>query len=55
MFFRSAPIARIAVWVRSVTVTSMMFIMPMPPTMREMAAMPPKRPAGLEPPSVESI
>ena len=33
------PISR----VRSVTVTSMMFMMPMPPTRREMAAMPPRR------------
>ena len=33
------PISR----VRSVTVTSMMFMMPMPPTIREMAAMPPSR------------
>ena len=29
--------------VRSVTVTSMMFIMPMPPTMSDMLAMPPSR------------
>ena len=36
MAFRM-PISR----VRSVTVTSMMFIMPMPPTTREMAAIPP--------------
>ncbi len=34
---RRIPISR----VRSVTVTSMMFMMPMPPTSREMAAMPP--------------
>ena len=34
---RRMPISR----VRSVTVTSMMFMMPMPPTTREMAAMPP--------------
>ena len=33
------PISR----VRSVTVTSMMFIMPMPPTMSDMLAMPPSR------------
>ena len=35
---RRMPISR----VRSVTVTSMMFMMPMPPTSREMAAMPPR-------------
>jgi hypothetical protein len=34
---RRIPISR----VRSVTVTSMMFMIPMPPTSREMAAMPP--------------
>ena len=33
------PISR----VRSVTVTSMMFMMPIPPTISEMAAMPPRR------------
>ena len=33
------PISR----VRSVTDTSMMFMMPMPPTTREMAAMPPRK------------
>ena len=38
------PISR----VRSVTVTSMMFMMPMPPTTREMAAMPPKRMVSTE-------
>ena len=38
MAFRM-PISR----VRSVTVTSMMFIMPMPPTMSEMLAIPPSR------------
>ena len=32
--------------VRSVTVTSMMFMMPMPPTIREMLAMPPRRMAS---------
>ena len=37
------PISR----VRSVTVTSMMFMMPMPPTSREMAAMPPRHHALL--------
>ena len=43
MELRWAPMARrmpISL-VRSVTVTSMMFMMPMPPTSREMAAMPP--------------
>ena len=43
MLLRSAPIARrmpISL-VRSVTVTSMMFMMPMPPTSRLIAAMPP--------------
>ena len=45
MLLRSAPMAlRIPISrVRSVTVTSMMFIMPMPPTAREMAAMPPRK------------
>ena len=40
---RSAPMARRMPIsrVRSVTVTSMMFMMPMPPTSSEMAAMPP--------------
>ena len=33
------PISRI----RSVTETNMMFMTPMPPTIREMAAMPPRR------------
>ena len=33
------PISRM----RSVTETSMMFMTPMPPTMREIAAMPPRR------------
>ena len=44
MLFRSAPMAlRIPIsLVRSVTVTSMIFMMPMPPTSREMAAMPPR-------------
>ena len=43
MLLRSAPMAlRMPISrVRSVTVTSMMFMMPMPPTSREMAAMPP--------------
>ena len=37
---RRMPISR----VRSVTVTSMMFMMPMPPTSSEMAAMPARTP-----------
>ena len=43
MFLRFAPMAfRIPISrVRSVTETSMMFIMPMPPTSSEMPAMPP--------------
>ena len=38
------PISR----VRSVTDTSMMFMMPMPPTIREMAAMPPRSTARMD-------
>ena len=30
-------------WVRSVTVVSMMFMMPIPPTISEMPAMPPRK------------
>ena len=43
ILLRSAPMAfRIPIsLVRSVTVTSMMFMMPMPPTSREMPAMAP--------------
>ena len=44
MLLRSAPMARRMPIsrVRSVTVTSMMFMMPMPPTSRLMAAIPPR-------------
>ena len=44
MDFRLPPIAlRMPISrVRSVTVTSMMFMMPMPPTSSEMPAMPPR-------------
>lgn len=55
MLLRSAPMAlRIPISrVRSVTVTSMMFIMPMPPTTREMAAMTTRM--VMSTPSMESI